>query len=166
MKRLLLSSLLLAPILSWATMADDVTIEDPYVRETLTNVHTTAGYAKLKNNSNTEIDLVGVSSPKAKKIELHTIKIEKDVAKMKTIKKIVIPPNNTTNLEPGSYHLMLFTVDVPLQGNNEVPVTFKFSDGSTKDVKMKVRDVRAPWLDKPTPIPPKTSGTKSNTAPQ
>jgi len=148
MKHLLMTSLLLAPVLSWATMADDVKIEKPFIRETLTNVHTTAGYANLVNTSKNVIELVKVKSPKADKIELHTIKVEKGVAKMKTIKRITLPPESVTKLEPGSYHLMLFMVDIPLQPGHEVPVIFKFSDGSTKEVKMPVKDARAPWQKK------------------
>lgn len=145
MKKLMLASLLLAPLVSFADMAADVTINDPYVRETLTNVHTTAGYAVLTNSGKTEAVLVGVSSPKVKKGELHTIKTTQGVAKMYQVKQIPIPANGTTNLEPGGFHLMLFEVSVPLQVPNQVPVTFTFSDGSSKIVDMDVRNLAAPW---------------------
>jgi copper(I)-binding protein len=153
MKKSLLASLLLLPVISWANIADNIEIEDAYVRETLENVHTTAGYAIIKNNSESEVFVVGAKSPKVKKTELHTIEMRKGVARMVEVKKIAVPANGSVNLEPGSFHLMLFTVDVPLQGKNEVPMIFKFNDGSTKEVKMKVRDVRAPWQKKPMPIP-------------
>ena len=70
----------------------------------------------IKNSSNKDIDLIAVSSPFVKNIEIHSMHIVNNVMKMKKEKKITIPAKSKVSLgkkNPNGYHLMVF--DVPPQ---------------------------------------------------
>ena len=52
----------------------------------------------IKNSSNKDIDLIAVSSPFAKNIEIHSMQIVDNVMKMKKEEKITIPAKSKVSL--------------------------------------------------------------------
>ena len=82
-------------------------IEDAWIKETPPNHPVTGGYLKIENNGNTADILIGVSADFAMKSEIHEMKMEGDVMKMRPlVNGLVIPENEEVHLKPGGYHLM------------------------------------------------------------
>ena len=52
----------------------------------------------IKNSSNKDVDLIAVSSPAAKSIEIHSMQIVDNVMKMKKEQKITIPAKSKVSL--------------------------------------------------------------------
>ena len=71
----------------------------------------------------------------AKRTELHEMKMQGDVMKMRAVKSIVVPANIPTLLQPGGLHVMLMDLKAPLIAGEKLPMklTFEFAD-KTREV--------------------------------
>ena len=86
----------------------------------------------IKNSSNKDVDLIAVSSPFAKNIEIHSMQTVDNVMKMKKEEKITIPANSKVSLgkkNPNGYHLMVFDVSPQIADKNMFTIYFSFSNG-------------------------------------
>jgi len=86
----------------------------------------------IKNSSTKDVDLITVSSPAAKSIEIHSMQIVDNVMKMKKEEKITIPANSKVSLgkkNPNGYHLMVFDVSPQITEKNMFTTTLSFSNG-------------------------------------
>ena len=73
-----------------------------------------------------DLKLVAVHSPAAGVTEVHEMKLEGDVMRMRAVGALDLPAGKTVMLKPGGYHLMLMDLKAPLA--KEVPVTLVFRD--------------------------------------
>ena len=109
-------------------------IEDAWIKETPPNHSVTGGYLKIENNGNTSDVLIGVSADFAMKSEIHEMKMEGDVMKMRPLENgLVIPADEEVYLKPGGYHLMFMKLKeqmVPMDVH-QVTLTFKNSGSIT-----------------------------------
>ena len=86
----------------------------------------------IKNSSNKDVDLIAVSSPFAKNIEIHSMQIVDNVMKMKKEEKITIPAKSKVSLgkkNPNNYHLMVFDVSPQITEKNMFTINLSFSNG-------------------------------------
>jgi copper(I)-binding protein len=58
--------------------------------------------------------LVGASSPVAGVTEVHEMKMEGDVMKMRAVPALDLPAGKPVELKPGGYHVMLMDLKAPL----------------------------------------------------
>jgi copper(I)-binding protein len=120
-----------APMLAVATI-DGVEISEPRLRLPPNGRDVTAGYLTLTNGSDKAQKLVGASSPKAERIELHAhLKGADGMAQMRQVQQVEIPAKGTAVLAPGGLHLMVFGIKEPLKPGDSFPVELTF-DGSRK----------------------------------
>jgi copper(I)-binding protein len=66
-----------------------------------------AAYMTLMNHDDEPITLTSISSPQFEIVELHQTIVEDDVARMRQVGELVIPPRGSVRLEPGGRHLMM-----------------------------------------------------------
>ena len=104
-----LKALALAGILlSSVAQASDVMIHDAYARAMPPSAVNSAVFTTLMNHSDATRTLVSASTPAAGKVELHDVIMEGEVMKMRQVESIQIPAHGSTELKPGSLHIMLF----------------------------------------------------------
>lgn len=104
---------------------DEVVISGAWVRATAPGQPVAAGYADFKAAE--RMDIVGVESPVAGKgAELHEMKMDGGLMKMRSVPKIALPKGQTVHLAPGGIHVMLFGVGKTLSPGDTVPITFVF----------------------------------------
>jgi copper(I)-binding protein len=84
------------------------------------------------------LSLVGVSTPVAGVAELHEMKMEGDVMKMRALPALALPANKPVELKPGGNHLMLMDLKAPLKPDTKVPVTLHFRDAKGAVSKLEV----------------------------
>jgi copper(I)-binding protein len=84
------------------------------------------GAAYLTILSPTTDRLVSVSSPVAKKAELHTMSMAGTVMQMRPLAGLDIPAGRPVTLKPGGEHIMLLGLDRPLQEGESFPLTLNF----------------------------------------
>jgi copper(I)-binding protein len=78
--------------------------------------------------------LVAVSSPVAKKVELHTMSMQGDVMKMRPLAAIDIPAGQPVTLSPGRMHIMLLGLIQPLREGQSFPLTLSFDHAGPRQV--------------------------------
>lgn len=130
MKRNFLS-VLLAALLSaagpgMAQAPAPVAAEAAWVRTSVPGQNATGAFMKL--TARERLQLVGVSSPAAGHGELHEMKMEGDVMKMRAVPALELMPGQVVELKPGGYHVMLFDLKAPLARGGAVPLTLTFRD--------------------------------------
>ena len=138
---------LIAGVLAFAVTSAlaQVTVKDPWVRATVP--HQTATGAFMHLDSQADAKLVSASSPAAGVTELHEMKMEKDVMRMRPVPSLAIPAGKGADLKPGGYHLMLMNLKQQMKEGDTVPITLvvEGKDGkrTTVEVKATVRPVNA-----------------------
>ena len=96
----------------------------------------------IKNFSNKDVDLIAVSSPFAKNIEIHSMQTVDNVMKMKKEEKITIPANSKVSLgkkNPNRYHLMVFDVSPHIADKNMFTIYLSFSNGEKLQTEISVK---------------------------
>ncbi|MCZ4304380.1 copper chaperone PCu(A)C [Zoogloeaceae bacterium G21618-S1] len=131
-----------------AAMAGDVTVSEPWVRGTVAAQKATGAFMGL--TAAKPMRLVGASSPAAPVVEVHEMRMENDVMKMRPVAAIDLPAGQTVALKPGGYHIMLMGLTAPLSAGATVPLTLRFeaADGQREDVQVEapVRELAAPAM--------------------
>ncbi len=118
-----------------------IEIGHPWMRATPIKV--TAAFLTLHNTGKTPDRLISVSSPAAKRVELHTHIMKDGVAKMRKVDGIPVAPGKTTMLKPGGYHIMLIGLKYPIKPGYYVPLTLRFEKAGIINVKAEVTKVGA-----------------------
>lgn len=117
MRRLLLASALFASLAAQA----QVKVDDAWVRSTVAPQKTTGAFMQL--TSAKPVKVVAASSPLAAVVEIHEMKMEDGVMKMRAVDALPLPAGQPVALKPGSYHVMLMGLKAPIKVGETVPLT-------------------------------------------
>lgn len=101
-------------------------VEGAWVRASVPGQSGTGGFMRL--TAAEPLTLVGVQSPAAGVAEVHEMKMEGDVMRMRPIGELPLPAGQTVELRSGGYHLMLMSLKAPLKDGAQVPVTLLLRD--------------------------------------
>ena len=122
----------------FAGAADNVSVQDPYVRLAPPNAPATGAFMVIKNNGDKDVKVLKADNPVSKVTELHTHLNEGGVMKMRPVAGIDIKAKGEAVLKPGGLHVMLIDLKAPMKEGDVVPITLTFDDGSAKQVDAKV----------------------------
>ena len=131
--------------------AQPVKVEHAWVRARLPGQDMTAGYMTLTSADGAARRLVGVSTSAAGMAELHEMRMDGDVMRMRAVDAIELPPGQPVALKPGGLHLMLMDLKTPLAKNTSMPLTLTFEDAAGKRT---TEEMKVPVLDQPPPAHP------------
>ena len=120
---------------AWAQSAP-VKVESAWARVTVPGQKGTGAFMTLTAAQG--LRLVGVQSPVAGISEIHEMKMEGDVMRMRAIAGLDLPAGQAVTLRPGSYHLMLMDLKQPLVKDSQIPVTLRFQDAQGKPSQMQL----------------------------
>ena len=139
MKKLtLLAAGLIASTAAFAGDADQVSVQDPYVRLAPPNAPATGAFMVIRNAGDKDVKVVKADNPVSRVTELHTHLNEGGVMKMRPVPAIDVKAKGEAVLKPGGLHVMLIDLKAPMMEGDTVPLTLTFDDGSTKKVDAKV----------------------------
>ena len=113
-----------------------VTVDGAWARATVQGQKATGAFMSLTARESTR--LVGVSSPAAGIAEVHEMKLEADVMKMRAVPMLDLPAGQTVQLRPGSYHVMLMDLKQPLVKDSKLPLTLRFKNAKGVESKLDV----------------------------
>ena len=143
------SAFLLTASMATSLAAQTLDVKNAWVRATVQGQKATGAFMTLtaKNDGR----LVGLSTPVASVAEVHEMKMEGEVMKMRAMPDgLNLPAGKSVKLNPGGYHLMLMDIKLPLKANTTIPLTLIFKD--LKGVEFKT-ELKVPVL---TSAPAKT----------
>jgi copper(I)-binding protein len=122
-----------------SALAQNITVTDAWARATVQGQKATGAFMKIMAKDNAK--LVGVSSPVAGVVEIHEMKMDKDVMKMSALPNgLELPAGKAVELKPGGYHVMLMDLKAPLTKDTTIPLTLMVQDakGVKSTVELKV----------------------------
>jgi len=146
-QKTLLTTLLAAlPLVSVSTaFAADIEIKTPWVRGTVSGQKATGAFMEV--TTKTGVTLVGASSPVAGVTEIHEMKMDGGVMKMRAIPRLEVSAEKPLSLAPGGYHVMLMDLKQQLKKGDSVPLTLQVEGKDkrveTVEIKAEVRDLTA-----------------------
>ncbi len=116
------SFITIAALVATAASAQaQTTVADAWVRATVAQQKATGMYAQITSAQGGK--LVSASSPVAGVVEIHEMKMEGDVMRMRAVTDLALPAGQAVALKPGGYHVMLMDLKQPLKAGDTVPVT-------------------------------------------
>lgn len=124
---------------SQAQSASSISIEKPFSRATPGGAKVAAGYMTITNKGTAADRLVSASSPAAGTVEIHEMKMQGGIMKMRELAGgLPIEAGNTAALAPGGNHLMLVELKAPLKQGDKVPVTLNFEKAGKVEITLDV----------------------------
>lgn len=141
MKSKISVAIALAALWTGHALAQNVQVKDPWARATVQGQKASGAFMTL--TAKTDTTLVGVASSVAGVAEVHEMKMDGSVMQMRALTEgLRLPAGKPVALKPGSFHLMLMDLKVPLQKDTTIPVTLRFKDAkgveSTLELKVPV----------------------------
>ncbi len=132
--KLLAATLVLA---SGALFAQTIEVTGAWVRTTVKGQQATGAFMNI--TAREAVRLVGVSSPVAGVVEVHEMKMEGDVMKMRAVPSLDLPAGQTVQLKPGGYHVMMMDLKQALPKGSMVPLTLVFKDAKGTESKLELK---------------------------
>lgn len=119
-------------------------ISQPWARATPKGAPVGGGYLTITNTGTSPDRFVGGSVGFAKHVEIHEMKMENDVMKMRMLPDgLTIRPGETLTLKPGGYHIMFTGLKAPLVKGHPVAVTLRFEKAGEVKVDFAVEGIGA-----------------------
>lgn len=128
----MLTSVLLA-LSATTAFAGDIEIKAPWVRGTVAGQTATGAFMEITSKSGAS--LVGAASPVAGVTEVHEMKMDGGVMKMRAVARLDLPAGKPVILGPGGYHVMLMNLKQMIKTGDSVPLTLQF-EGKDRKVEM------------------------------
>lgn len=122
---------------------------DAWARATAPGQPVGAVYVTIRNGSGEDDRLVGGSTSAARSVEIHAMRMDGTIMRMRRQDGLDIPAGGSAELGPGGTHLMLVGLKAPLTAGKEIPLSLDFSGAGRKQVRVRVRPIGAtgPWDD-------------------
>ena len=116
-----------------------IQVEHPWSRVVPKGASVAPGYLEVKNNGTNADRLMGGSSGIAGRVEIHEMKMEGGVMKMRPLEGgIEIAPGKTVKLAPGGYHLMFLGLKSPPEKGKLFKGTLVFEKAGKVEVDFEV----------------------------
>lgn len=133
-----LSALSLLMALGTSAWSQSVEVQGVWARATVQGQKATGAFMKLTAKDTTK--LVSASSPVAGVVEVHEMKMEGDIMKMRAVQGgLDLPAGKAVELKPGGYHVMLMDLKAPLLKDTTVPLTLVFKDAKGVETKTELK---------------------------
>ncbi|MBS1180375.1 MAG: hypothetical protein H6Q99_255 [Proteobacteria bacterium] len=128
--------------------AGALTLKHPWTRATAKGAEMGGGFVAVVNTGSEADRLVGGSFALAERTEVHEMKMEGDVMKMRQLEGgLDIPAGSTVELKPGSYHLMFMKLTAPLEAGTKVKGSLTFEKAGEVPVEFAVEAIDAKARD-------------------
>ena len=133
-----LAGLTLCTLLADPALAQvaDVQVEGAWARASVPGQKGTGAFMKLTAAQGAR--LVNASSPAAGVTEVHEMKLDGDVMRMRAVPVLDLPAGKAVELKPGGFHIMLLDLKAPLAKDSTVPLTLTFKDAKGVESKLEL----------------------------
>jgi hypothetical protein len=115
-----------------------ILIDHPYARATAPGQPTGGGFLKLINQGPSADKLLSGKADVSGRVELHSMRMEGDVMRMRQVDTIDVPAGGTVELKPGGMHLMFLELKAPLKAGDKFPLVLRFEKAGEVTVQVNV----------------------------
>jgi copper(I)-binding protein len=121
-----------------------IEIRQPWTRATPSTAQAGGGFLVITNTGTAPDRLIAAKSPVAERVDVHEMKMDGNVMRMRAVEKgIEIPPGGTVELKPGGFHVMFAGLKAPFAKDSKVPLTLVFEKAGSIDVELPVEGMGA-----------------------
>ena len=105
---------------------DKIKINDPWVRPSSEGM-ATALYFTIENSGEEADTLYKVESDISKRVEIHETYQSAEMMGMRKVEMIIVEPNSSFELKPGSHHIMVMKLirDIPIGDEIDFKLYFR-----------------------------------------
>lgn len=119
-----------------------ITITSPWSRAMPNGAKVGGGYMEISNNGDSADHLVSISSEVAPRIEIHEMRMDDNIMKMRALENgIEIPAHSSVTFKPGSYHVMFFNPHAPFKEGDSFPAELHFQKAGNVKVTFDVKSM-------------------------
>jgi copper(I)-binding protein len=116
----------------------ELTIGHPYARATAPGQPAGGAYLSINNAGGAADKLVSATADVAASVELHEMKMEGNVMRMREVPGIDVPAGKAVALKPGGLHIMLMGLKAPLKQGEKFPLKLTFEKAGEVTVTVNV----------------------------
>lgn len=128
--------------------AKDMLIVHPFAVPTVPGAMSGAAYLTLENQGKVADKLQAISTPRAKRVELHTMSMDGGIMRMREVDAIEVKAGETIKMRPSAgYHLMLMELPQPLKDGETFPMTLTFEKSGKIEVKAYVQTPKSSTME-------------------
>ena len=117
-------------------------IKDPWTRDTVGSTANAAVFMTIK--SSTGDRLLSASTSVAKKTDLMTMGVGRNVMEMRYLTWIDLPAGKAVSLNSSGLHVWLAKLDQPLKAGQTFPLTLNFEKAGVRNVRVVIIEPAAP----------------------
>ena len=117
--------------------AAQVVVKDAWVRATVPQQKATGAFMQI--TSPADAVLVEVQSSAAGIVEMHEMKLDNNVMKMRAVEQVALPAGKLVELKPGGYHVMMMDLKAQVKAGDTIPLTLVFEGRDKKRFTMEVK---------------------------
>ena len=133
-----------AIVLAWfltgaAAAADLVQVMEPWAKATVPGQKVGGVYMEIVAREN--LRLTGVKSAVAETAQVHQMKMENGMMRMRAAPFLELPAGKTVKLEPGGYHIMLFDIKQSLVAGQKLKLELTVEDATRRQHRIAVEAV-------------------------
>jgi periplasmic copper chaperone A len=130
------------PVFAEDAKVGPIEIIHPWSRATPKGASVAAGYVTLRNTGTAADRLIGGTIAAADGLEIHEMKMDGAVMKMREIPGgLEIKPGETVTLKPGGFHFMFVGLKAPLEKGKPVRGTLRFEQAGNVEVTYEVEAI-------------------------
>ena len=122
-----------------AQVQDGISVQNAWVRPTVGEQDATGAYLTI--TSQEPMSLVGVATPAAEIAEVHEMKMDGDIMRMRMAERIEMRAGEPLELKPGGYHVMLMALTAPVEVGQEIELSLQFEKADGSKIEMPVKAV-------------------------
>lgn len=129
-----------------AFAANSINIENAWSPEAPPVAKVMAGYMKINNSSNKDVQIKSAKSALFKNVEIHRTEMKDGMMSMIKQKNLKIKANDHIELKPGGLHMMLMGKLMPVKSGSMIPVTLTFDNAEIININLKVKIDNPPQM--------------------
>lgn len=99
--------------------------------------------AFMRITASEPLQLLRAETPIAGHAEVHEMKMDGNVMKMRALPQLDLPAGKAVELKPGGFHIMLMDLKAPLAKDTQLPLTLVFKDAKGEERRM---DLQVPVM--------------------
>lgn len=119
-----------------------VVVKDAWIRATVPQQKTSGVFLQIESSSDAR--LVDAHSDAATSAELHEMKLDNNIMRMRAIDQLALPAGKAVTLKPGGYHLMLMGLKNQVKVGDVISLTLVVENKDKKRQTVQVNVIAKP----------------------
>ena len=121
-----------ASLAAQATWAANISVTDAWARATVPGQQVSGAYMQIRSDADAR--LLSATSSVVPRVEVHEMRMDGDVMRMREVQAIDLPKGKTVSLQPGGFHIMLMNLPKPIAAGELIPLTLVVESGGKKQM--------------------------------